>query len=87
MPVDQLLSKHAIIDEAAEAAGRDPARIRRLANVNGTITDGASEGFLHGPSDQWVDELMGLALDHGIDSFVLWPAGDLVEQTGRFSKS
>ena len=44
------------LDEAATAAGRDPAEIRRVVNVNGEITDGASQGLLRGPVDQWVDE-------------------------------
>ena len=86
MPVDQLDSKQALIDEAALTAGRDPTHIRRLANVNGVITDGPSDGFLRGPRDQWVDELTSLAVDHGIDSFVLWGEGDFVDQTARFAE-
>ena len=85
MPVAELDARHESIDEAARAAGREPASIRRLANVNGVITDHTSEGFLRGPRDQWVDELTDLALNHGIDSFILWPDGDLVDQTGRFA--
>lgn len=85
LPIDELNARHNVIDEAALAAGRDPADIRRLANVNGTITDGVSEGFLRGPQDQWVDQLTDLAVNHGIDSFVLWPDGDLTEQTARFA--
>ena len=86
MPVEQLDAKQAAIDEAAEAAGREPAEIRRLANVNGVITTGASEGFLRGPRDQWVDELTALAIEQGMDSFVLWGEGGLVEQTARFTE-
>lgn len=84
MPMEEIDRRHEIIDAAAVAAGRDPAAIRRLANVRGVVTDGASEGFLRGPVDQWVDELAELATEHGIDSFILWPDGDLVEQTTRF---
>lgn len=84
VPLEELAAKHAIIDEAAEAAGRDPATIRRLANVNGAITDGPATGFLHGPPERWVDDLTTLAIDHRIEAFVLWPEGDLVEQTARF---
>ena len=61
-------------------------RIRRLLNVNGTITDGASHGFLTGPPGQWVEQLTALAIDHGIDSFILWPEGDLIEQVRRFTE-
>lgn len=85
MPVDGLEAKQAIIDDAATSAGREPSEIRRVANVNGSITNGASEGFLHGPADQWVDELCGLALDLGFDSFVLWSQGDLKSQAAEFA--
>lgn len=86
MPVEELTAKNAIIDESATAAGRDPRAIRRICNVNGVITDGASEGFLRGPVDQWVDELGSLAVEQSVDSFVLWPDGDPVEQTERFAE-
>src|SRR3954471_18821230 len=38
------------LQRAAEEAGRDPAAIRRVANVN------PSEGFLDGPVEQWVEQ-------------------------------
>ncbi len=85
MPVESLAEKHAAIDDAARAARRDPAAIRRVANVNGRITDGASEGYLHGPASQWVDQLTELALVHGFDGFVLWSDGEPADQTERFA--
>jgi alkanesulfonate monooxygenase SsuD/methylene tetrahydromethanopterin reductase-like flavin-dependent oxidoreductase (luciferase family) len=86
VPPERLDDGHAIIDEAAAGAGRDPADITRLYNVNGTITEGASEGFLHGPVEQWVDELAGLTTDHRIDAFVFWPDGDAEPQVRRFAE-
>lgn len=83
--LEDLDAKQEAIDQAAVAAGRRPGDIRRLANIRGTITDGASDGFLQGPPGRWVEEVAGLAVGHGIDSFILWPEGDLVEQTGRFA--
>ncbi len=77
---------HEIIDSAAAKAGRDPGKIRRLLNVNGTITDGATEGFLNGPSRQWIEQLTGLAVDHGIDTFIFWPDGALIDQLRRFAE-
>jgi alkanesulfonate monooxygenase SsuD/methylene tetrahydromethanopterin reductase-like flavin-dependent oxidoreductase (luciferase family) len=71
------------VDDAAARAGRDPAAIRRVLNVNGTITDGSSEGPLKGPVDQWADELTTLAVEHGFDTFVLWAEGE--EQLPRFA--
>ena len=85
LPPERLDERHAIIDEAATAAGRDPAEIRRLYNINGTITDGPSGGFLDGPRSQWVDELSSVALEHGIDTFILWPGGDPIEQLHVFA--
>jgi alkanesulfonate monooxygenase SsuD/methylene tetrahydromethanopterin reductase-like flavin-dependent oxidoreductase (luciferase family)/FAD/FMN-containing dehydrogenase len=61
---------NAIIDETAQEAGRHPAEIRRLLNVQGVIaTD--RQGFLQGPVEQWVDELTALALQDGIGTFVV----------------
>ena len=64
------------LDEAATQAGRDPASIRRILNVNGGITDGASNGMLQGPVNQWVDELTNLALNYGFDTFIFWGEGE-----------
>lgn len=72
------------LDEAATEAGRDPGEIRRTLNINGTITDGASEGVLRGPVSQWVDELTDLAIGYGFDTFVLWADGD--DQLPRFAE-
>lgn len=68
--VDQLASMAEQLDAAAEAAGRSPGEIRRVLNINGAITDGVSRGVLHGPVDQWVDEITALALDQGFDTFI-----------------
>ncbi|TDC51804.1 LLM class flavin-dependent oxidoreductase [Actinomadura sp. KC345] len=83
---ERLPGLHARIDEAAAGAGRDPADVRRLYNVGGTITDGASEGFLHGPPSQWTDELTDLAVGSGMDTFVLWAEGDQETQIKRFAE-
>ncbi|MFI2103506.1 LLM class flavin-dependent oxidoreductase [Isoptericola sp. NPDC019693] len=61
---------HAIIDEAAQEAGRHPAEIRRLLNVQGAVT-AQPQGFLQGPVEQWVDELAALALEDGIGTVIL----------------
>jgi alkanesulfonate monooxygenase SsuD/methylene tetrahydromethanopterin reductase-like flavin-dependent oxidoreductase (luciferase family) len=72
------------IDEAANAAGRDPAQIRRVLNVNGQISDGRREGLLRGPTDQWVDELTDLAVGYGFDTVLFWGEGD--DQLPRFAE-
>lgn len=61
---------NAVIDEAAEGAGRHPAEVRRLLNVAGAVAP-RREGHLRGPVEQWVDELTELALTEGTGTFVL----------------
>jgi alkanesulfonate monooxygenase SsuD/methylene tetrahydromethanopterin reductase-like flavin-dependent oxidoreductase (luciferase family) len=63
----ELPAMQARIDEAAVAAGRSPAEIRRLYNVN--INAGAG-GLLGTPAD-WAEQLGVLALGDGIDTFIL----------------
>lgn len=72
------------LDDAAAEAGRDPASLRRILNVNGEITDGASKGILRGPLDQWVDELTSLVVNYGFDTFIFWAEGD--GQLPRFAE-
>jgi alkanesulfonate monooxygenase SsuD/methylene tetrahydromethanopterin reductase-like flavin-dependent oxidoreductase (luciferase family)/FAD/FMN-containing dehydrogenase len=64
---------NSLIDEAAAAAGRDPREIRRLLNVSGAFVP-ENQGFLQGTPEQWVDELLPLAVEQGISTFIL--AGD-----------
>jgi alkanesulfonate monooxygenase SsuD/methylene tetrahydromethanopterin reductase-like flavin-dependent oxidoreductase (luciferase family) len=85
VPPDRLLELQARIDEAALAAGRDPAAVKRLYNVDGRITTGTLHGFLDGPPDHWVEVLSGLALNDGMDTFVFWPKDAPGEQLRRFA--
>jgi alkanesulfonate monooxygenase SsuD/methylene tetrahydromethanopterin reductase-like flavin-dependent oxidoreductase (luciferase family) len=72
------------LDEAIAEAGRDPARIRRVLNIAGAITDGATAGPFQGPPTQWVDQLTDLAVLPGFDTFVLWADGP--NQLARFAE-
>ncbi|XRQ09082.1 LLM class flavin-dependent oxidoreductase, partial [Actinomadura welshii] len=74
---------NALIDEAAAAAGRDPAGIRRLVNVSGEFS-ARSGDFLRGPSEQWVEELLPLAVDDGVGTFIL--ASDDPSTLERFAR-
>ncbi|WP_258724955.1 LLM class flavin-dependent oxidoreductase [Cellulomonas sp. NS3] len=65
---------NARIDDAALAAGRRPADVRRLLNIGGTFTDRSDGGLLQGPVSQWVEQLGELVLEHGFSTLVL--AGD-----------
>lgn len=84
--LEQLPEMNARIDEAAAGAGRNPSDIRRIYNLGGTITNGESSGFLEGPIDQWVDDLTGLAIEHGMDSFILWSNDDPETQIRQFAE-
>ena len=74
--LDRLADMTKQFEDAAAAAGRDPASIRRVLNVNGTITEGASNGMLQGPVNQWVDELTNLAITYDFDTFIFWGEGE-----------
>ncbi len=63
----QLASGNAAIDAAA--AGREPAAVRRLLNVSGSYA-GGEPGPTEGPTEQWIEELAGLAVEHGFSTFV-----------------
>ena len=58
------------IDEAAVAAGRDPRQVRRLFDFSGTFGP-AGHGFTTGPPQQWVQQLLPLAMEHGVSVFIL----------------
>ena len=69
------------LEDSAAEAGRDPNSLRRILNVNGVITDGVSNSVLHGPVDQWVEELTHFAITYKFDTFILWAEGE-----GQLSK-
>ena len=86
LPLEQIPARQDAIDQAARKAGRDPAQVKRIANVNGVIADGGVEGWLRGPAEHWVDELVGLARDLRFDGFVAWfDDADQLGQTERFA--
>ncbi|MEV4658630.1 LLM class flavin-dependent oxidoreductase [Micromonospora sp. NPDC049301] len=59
-----------IIDDAAREAGRSPRDVRRLLNISGQFASGG-RAPLHGPAEQWVQELVELALGDGVSAFIL----------------
>ena len=86
LPPGEALRRQDMIDEAARRAGRDPAAIRRVANVKGVITDGGHDDWLRGPPDHWAEELTKLARELRFDGFVFWPDDeDVLGQTERFA--
>ena len=86
LPLAEVPARQDAIDEAARKAGRDPAKIRRVANLNGVIADGGSDGWLRGPAEHWVEELVKLGRDLRFDGFVAWfDDEDQLGQTERFA--
>jgi alkanesulfonate monooxygenase SsuD/methylene tetrahydromethanopterin reductase-like flavin-dependent oxidoreductase (luciferase family) len=85
LPLDEVPAKQQRIDEAALAAGRDPAQIRRIANVSGEIVDRAAVKWLHGPPKHWIEELTRLVVDYGFDGFILAPTDGSLLQIERFA--
>jgi alkanesulfonate monooxygenase SsuD/methylene tetrahydromethanopterin reductase-like flavin-dependent oxidoreductase (luciferase family) len=88
---DELRAGNERIDEAAEAAGRDPRRIRRVLNLQGVIGEGRTppggglrvshlrtEPFA-GPPEWWVEKLSAFAED-GFDTLVFWPVDPSPDQ-------
>jgi hypothetical protein len=72
------------IDDAAEAAGRDPGDIRRAYNVMGSI-GGDEDSGLTGPAERWIETLTSFVLDVGMDTFLFWPtSADRLEQFELF---
>jgi FAD/FMN-containing dehydrogenase len=60
-----------LIDAGALEAGRDPRAIRRLLNIMKVSLDGSGDGLLHGPAEQWTDQLTQLVLEHGFSGFFI----------------
>lgn len=86
VPPYELAAKHTRIDDAARAAGRNPAAIQRIYNVFGTITGAGSGEWLHGPVTKWIDQLTELVLEYGMDTFVLGTEGDDLRQIRTFAE-
>lgn len=86
MGPDGFREASARLDEAATAAGRDPATIRRIYNISGVITDGArGDGPLVGPVDLWIETLATWTRELGIDAFVFWPPDTGTDAIERFA--
>ncbi|MET8262613.1 LLM class flavin-dependent oxidoreductase [Micromonospora arida] len=65
-----LTKGNAIIDDAAQQAGRSPRDVRRLLNIAGEFST-VGRGPLNGPAEQWAEELAELALEEGVGTFIL----------------
>ncbi|MBB5872689.1 alkanesulfonate monooxygenase SsuD/methylene tetrahydromethanopterin reductase-like flavin-dependent oxidoreductase (luciferase family) [Allocatelliglobosispora scoriae] len=80
--LDALPAMNRTIDDAAEKAGRSPAAIRRLYNINGRF--GRSGDFLQGSAADWAEQLTALTLAEGISGYIL--ASDNPTDIQRFGE-
>jgi alkanesulfonate monooxygenase SsuD/methylene tetrahydromethanopterin reductase-like flavin-dependent oxidoreductase (luciferase family) len=81
--VDSLPELNGRIDEAAEGAGRSPKDVRRLMNFMNVRFSPTGRGLLDGPVHRWVEQLSGLALEHGVTAYLI--GGDDLATTERFA--
>src|SRR5699024_272663 len=79
---DDFRAGNARIDKAATEAGRNPREIRRLLNISGTFST-THEGFLHGPAERWIEDLLPLVVEDGAGTLILMT--DDTETMERFS--
>jgi alkanesulfonate monooxygenase SsuD/methylene tetrahydromethanopterin reductase-like flavin-dependent oxidoreductase (luciferase family) len=96
LSADELRAGNQRIDAAAEAAGRDPEKIRRVLNLQGVIGDSRTPpagelpvGYLlgeplAGPPEWWAERLSSL-VDDGFDTLVFWPVDPTPEQVQFFA--
>lgn len=72
-PPEAVAAQSRILDAAAEDAGRDPAAIRKVYNIGGSLSPLPGKGFLDGPAALWAEQLAGLVFEVGMSGFVLAP--------------
>jgi alkanesulfonate monooxygenase SsuD/methylene tetrahydromethanopterin reductase-like flavin-dependent oxidoreductase (luciferase family) len=91
---DELRAGNHQIDQAAEAAGRDPRSIRRIINIQGLIGEGRPPsraelpvGYLaheplSGPPDWWI-QILAEFVEDGFDTVLFWPVEPTADQVQR----
>ncbi|WP_099020580.1 LLM class flavin-dependent oxidoreductase [Mycolicibacterium palauense] len=85
-PPDVLPQMQRQIDAGALEAGRDPAEIARVYNVFGRIVDVPTDERFNGTVEQWVETLVGLVVETGMDTFIFAAPDDDVDQVRRFAR-
>lgn len=83
--VDALPAAVVRIDAAATEAGRDPASSRKVYNIAGRVSR-VSAGTSDAPVSVWVDRLLDLVTEVGMNGFVLWPLDDHERQYAVFAE-
>jgi alkanesulfonate monooxygenase SsuD/methylene tetrahydromethanopterin reductase-like flavin-dependent oxidoreductase (luciferase family) len=95
LPYERWAESNEILTVAARDAGRDPADVRRVAQLVGTIEAGATApGPLARSGAEpvradvagWVDLLTRLATEQPFTTFVLWPERAVEQQIRLFAE-
>ncbi|MFV0253162.1 MAG: LLM class flavin-dependent oxidoreductase [Beutenbergiaceae bacterium] len=82
--LDGVRSMNARIDAAATEAGRAPTEILRLVNVMNATLSPTVSGFLNGPAQAWIDQLIETISDGTLDGVLI--GGDDLATTRRFAE-
>jgi alkanesulfonate monooxygenase SsuD/methylene tetrahydromethanopterin reductase-like flavin-dependent oxidoreductase (luciferase family) len=85
VPPQEVPARQTLIDDAARSAGRDPATVRRIYNVIGTIGSRRGGPGIVGSPAQWIDTLATWSVDLGFDTFIFWPVTDAPGQAELFA--
>src|SRR5205807_10229687 len=85
VPPEAVPARQQLIDNAARAAGRHPAAVRRIYNVIGAIGSSHGGRGLVGDVPLWIDTLTRWAVELGFDTFVFWPKTDPPAQLKTFA--
>jgi alkanesulfonate monooxygenase SsuD/methylene tetrahydromethanopterin reductase-like flavin-dependent oxidoreductase (luciferase family) len=94
VPPEDVPALQQTINEAAQAAGRDPLAIRRAYNLMGSILHPGSrpiaarrKGVIIGTAQHWIDELLRYYHDLKMDTFFFWPVtGEEEKQSHIFAE-
>lgn len=93
LPYETWPSCNVAISKAAQAAGRDPGDVLRMAQLVGTITDKPGdtetrEGSapVRGTAEQWAALIVRLATEQPFRCFIFWPEQGTVDQVERFAR-
>ncbi len=84
VPEDRLAGINQLIDGSARSAGRSPDSIRRGYNLMGVIelpdlpntSPEIGPNTVVMPPAGWIDFIVHLYLERGMDTFIFWPLGD-----------
>lgn len=83
---DELAVLSQRLDDAAQAAGRQPSDLRRIWTIRGAIGKEESSVPFQGSAKQWAEMLAQLAVEVGIDTFILAESENAEEQLELFAR-